>query len=135
MDKKNGTGYSQRVAEFREYVEENDLSMAACVTDAKGDRSLRPSEQDWPYYYLKVVDRSSAGVVVKGAKLHTTSACITNELIVIPTRAMGESDRDYAVAFAIPVNTKGLKIISRPERGTSAPTIIPSARATRTWNA
>jgi len=117
MDKKNGTHYSERVAAYREYVEENDSSMAGAITDVKGDRKLRPSEQEMPYYYLKVVDRRKDGVVVKGAKVHTTSAPITNELIVLPTRAMTERDKDYCIAFAIPVNTKGVKIISRPERG------------------
>ncbi len=117
MDKKNGTNYSERVAKYREYVEENDLSMSGAVTDVKGDRSLRPSEQEMPYYYLKVVERRNDGIVVRGCKVHTTSAPITNELIVIPTRAMTEADNDYCISFAIPVNTKGITIISRPERG------------------
>jgi 4-hydroxybutyryl-CoA dehydratase/vinylacetyl-CoA-Delta-isomerase len=125
VDKKKGTDYFRRVAKYREYLQENDLSMAAAVTDAKGDRSLRPSEQDMPYYYLKVVERSSEGVVVRGAKLHTTSAPITNELIVLPTRAMAESDKDYSIAFGIPVNTRGVKIISRPERGDLTPFDYP----------
>ena len=116
IDKKKGTGYYERVAQYRQYLEENDLSMSGAVTDVKGDRSLRPSEQEMPYYYLKVVDRSNDGIVVKGAKVHTTSAPITNEIIVIPTRAMAEKDRDYCISFGIPVNTEGVKIISRPER-------------------
>lgn len=115
MDKKFGTEYSKRVSDYREYLQENDLSMAGAVTDVKGDRSLIPSKQAMPYFYLKVIDRSKDGVVVKGAKVHTTSAPITNELIVLPTRAMTEQDRDYCIAFGIPVNTEGIKIISRPE--------------------
>ena len=117
MDKKYGTDYSARVAKYGEYLEEQDLSMAGAVTDVKGDRRLRPSEQDMPYYYLKVVERRGDGVVVRGCKVHTTSAPITNELLVLPTRAMAESDKDYCIAFGIPVNTPGVKIISRPERG------------------
>jgi 4-hydroxybutyryl-CoA dehydratase/vinylacetyl-CoA-Delta-isomerase len=117
MDRKKGTRYSERVAKYREYLEENDLSMSGAITDVKGDRSLRPSEQEMPYYYLKVIDRRDDGVVVRGCKVHTTSAPITNELLVLPTRAMGEADKDYCIAFGIPVNTKGVKIISRPERG------------------
>jgi len=115
MDKKNGTHYSERVANYRNYLQENDLSMSGAVTDAKGDRSLLPSQQAMPYFYLKVLDRNQDGLVVKGVKLHTTSAPITNELIVLPTRAMTEADCDYCIAFGIPVNTKGIKIISRPE--------------------
>ncbi len=117
MDKKNGTDYSVRVAKYREYLEEKDLSMSGAVTDVKGNRSLRPSDQDMPYYYLKVKERRAGGVVVRGCKVHTTSAPITNELIVLPTRAMGEADKDYCIAFGLPVNTEGIKIISRPERG------------------
>lgn len=117
MDKKYGTDYSDRVARYWQYLEENDLSMAGAVTDVKGDRKLRPSQQEMPYYYLKVIERRHDGVIVKGAKVHTTSAPITNELIVLPTRAMTENDKDYCIAFGIPVNTKGVKIISRPERG------------------
>jgi 4-hydroxybutyryl-CoA dehydratase / vinylacetyl-CoA-Delta-isomerase len=125
MDKKKGTRYSERVAKYREYLEEKDLSMSGAVTDVKGDRSLRPSEQDMPYYYLKVVERTGDGVIVKGCKVHTTSAPITNELLVLPTRAMGEADKDYCIAFGIPVNTKGVKIISRPERGDLTPFDYP----------
>jgi 4-hydroxybutyryl-CoA dehydratase/vinylacetyl-CoA-Delta-isomerase len=115
MDKKNGTHYSERVAHYRNYLQENDLSMSGAITDVKGDRSLPPSQQAMPYFYLKVLDRNKDGVTVKGVKVHTTSAPITNELIVLPTRAMTEADRDYCIAFGIPVNTKGIKIISRPE--------------------
>jgi len=131
IDKKYGTEYASRVMKYWQYLEEHDLSMAGAVTDAKGDRRLRPSEQEMPYYYLKVVERRPDGVVVKGCKVHTTSSPITNELFVLPTRAMAESDRDYSIAFGIPVNTPGVKIISRPERGDLAEFDYPlSARHT-----
>src|SRR4029079_19265031 len=52
--------------------------------------------------------------VVRGAKIHTSCTTNTNELIVLPTRAMSEADRDYAVAFAIPVNTPGVKLVASP---------------------
>jgi 4-hydroxybutyryl-CoA dehydratase / vinylacetyl-CoA-Delta-isomerase len=38
---------------------------------------------------------------------------VAHELIVIPTRALRASDRDYAVAFAVPPDTPGLKMICR----------------------
>jgi 4-hydroxybutyryl-CoA dehydratase / vinylacetyl-CoA-Delta-isomerase len=50
--------------------------------------------------------------VVRGAKVHTSVATNTNELIVLPTRAMKAEDRTYAVAFAIPIATPGLKLIA-----------------------
>ena len=89
IDKKYGTPYSSRVATYRRRLEEDDLSMAGAVTDAKGDRKLRPSEQEMPYYYLKVKERRPGGVVVRGCKLHTTSSPITNELPRSPNEGNG----------------------------------------------
>ncbi len=102
MDKKYGTDYSARVANYWQYLEEKDLSMAGAVTDAKGDRRLRPSDQEMPYYYLKVKERMPDGVVVKGCKVHTTSSPITNELFVLPTRAMSESRQGILHCFRYP---------------------------------
>ena len=42
-------------------------------TDVKGDRYLGPSEQEHPDYYVRVVDRQKDGIVVRGAKAHTTN--------------------------------------------------------------
>ncbi|TDA24954.1 MAG: aromatic ring hydroxylase, partial [Archaeoglobi archaeon] len=39
-----------------------------------------------------------------------------DEIIVVPTRAMTEEDRDYSVAFAIPADTDGVKIIARTSK-------------------
>jgi len=81
-------------------------------TDVKGDRGKRPSEQHNPDVYVRVVDRRKDGIVVRGAKAHTTASPFADELIVLPTRAMAEADADYAVAFAVPVATPGVKLIA-----------------------
>jgi len=52
--------------------------------------------------------------VVRGAKVHTSVSMNANELIVLPTRALGERDRAYAVAFAIPIATRGLTLVVSP---------------------
>ena len=47
---------------------------AAAVTDVKGDRSKRPADQDDPDLYLRVVERRADGIVVRGAKAHTSGS-------------------------------------------------------------
>ena len=57
----------------------------------------------------------------------------SNEVIVLPTRNMSEADRDYAVAFAIPVDTPGSEDDLQPvrrARGT-ATSITPSPHSTK----
>jgi 4-hydroxybutyryl-CoA dehydratase / vinylacetyl-CoA-Delta-isomerase len=113
LDREQGTEYHGRVVDYVRRFQREQLLTAAAVTDVKGDRSRRPAEQDDPDLYLHVVDRSADGIVVRGAKAHTSGSVVSNELVIIPTRAMREDDRDYAVSFAIPVDTPGLKLVCR----------------------
>jgi len=109
--------YQENARNFLEYVRKNDLAMCGAVTCVKGDRSQEPSKQKHPDYYLHVVDKNKDGIVVKGAKIHITSAPVSNEIIVVPTRQMRENEGEYAVSFAIPANTKGVVFICRAGRG------------------
>lgn len=96
--------------------QDDDIATAAALTDPKGDRSQRPGQQAQRMAYLKIVERNDDGIVVRGAKVHTTSAPVVDELVVLPTRAMSPGDEDYAVSFAVPTNARGLRMICRPVR-------------------
>lgn len=109
-----GEEYRGRVQRFYEHCREEDLALAVAQTDVKGDRGLRPSQQPNPDAYLRIVDERSDGIVVRGAKAHTTNAVYADELIVLPTRAMGAADAAYAVAFAVRPNTPGLRFLAAP---------------------
>jgi 4-hydroxybutyryl-CoA dehydratase / vinylacetyl-CoA-Delta-isomerase len=115
VDRKYGTGYAERARRYHHFAQAEDLALAGAVTDPKGDRSLRPHQQAVPDVFLRVVEKREDGIVVEGAKCHITSSPLSNELLVLPTRNMVEEDADYAVAFAIPVDTPGLTFIANPE--------------------
>ena len=114
IDEREGTGFAARVSEFRAHCARGDLAMALAATDAKGDRTLRPSAQADPDLHLRIVDRDADGITVRGAKLHTTASPSANELICIPGRALGPGDQDFALAFAVPLNAPGLTLICHP---------------------
>jgi 4-hydroxybutyryl-CoA dehydratase / vinylacetyl-CoA-Delta-isomerase len=114
MDDKLGTKYLERVRRYHAFCGENDLALAVAQTDVKGDRSLAPSEQLDPDLYVRIVGEGPEGIRVRGAKVHTSVSTNANEIIVLPTRALGEKDRDYAVSFAVPADTKGLTLIAAP---------------------
>ncbi|MDZ7733781.1 MAG: 4-hydroxyphenylacetate 3-hydroxylase N-terminal domain-containing protein [Acidimicrobiia bacterium] len=100
----------ERAETFWRHCRDNDLAVAVAQTDAKGDRSRPPHLQDDPDLYVRVVDEREDGIVVRGAKCHTSVSANADELVVLPTRAMTDESRDYAVAFAVPVNTPGLSL-------------------------
>ena len=112
VDAQHGTEYSLRVQAYYERCRDNDLAVAVAQTDVKGDRSLGPSAQADPDLYVHIVERRSDGIVVCGAKAHTSVSTNANELIVLPTRAMREGDKDYAVSFAVPLDTPGLFLLT-----------------------
>jgi len=112
LDQRKGTRYFERVRKFYDHVKENDLALSVAQTDVKGDRSKSPLEQEHPDYYLRIVGETPEGIIVRGAKVHTSVSVNSNEVIVLPTRAMKQDESAYAVAFAIPLNTKGLKLIA-----------------------
>jgi 4-hydroxybutyryl-CoA dehydratase/vinylacetyl-CoA-Delta-isomerase len=108
IDQRYNTNYYDRFLNFLKYVQQNDLTCNAGVTDVKGDRSLWPHEQPDKDMYLHVVDKKSDGIVVRGAKVHQTGSLSAHEIIVMPTRALRKGDEEYAVAFAMPTDTEGI---------------------------
>lgn len=97
------------------YFDEARLADIRCVqtiTDAKGHRGRSPSQQDDPDLYLRVVDRQRDGIVIRGAKLHISSAAIAHDLIVMPTKRMKAGEEEWAVACAVPVNAEGVRVIN-----------------------
>lgn len=102
-------------ARVRAYVEDcrrRDVRMVQCITDSKGDRSKSAGLQPDPDQYLRVVERRSDGVVIRGAKLHISGAAIAHELMVMPTKRMKPGEEDYAIACGVAVNTPGVRIVS-----------------------
>jgi aromatic ring hydroxylase len=99
-----------RARAFAAHCRDGDLAVAVAQTDVKGDRSLAPHAQPDPDHYVHVVAERTDGIVVRGAKCHTSTSANAHELVVLPTRAMGPADADYAVSFAVPIDTPGLSL-------------------------
>jgi 4-hydroxybutyryl-CoA dehydratase/vinylacetyl-CoA-Delta-isomerase len=113
MDREIGTNYSDRVENYRKRLQQADLGITGGITDVKGDRSLHPSAQkQHKDYYLRMVDRQGDGIVVRGAKVHISATPCANEVLCLPCRTHGEEDKDYALAFAVPLNTPGVKLLA-----------------------
>jgi aromatic ring hydroxylase len=104
----------ERGRAYYEHCRGGDVAIAVAQTDVKGDRSRAPHEQADPDLYLRVVDEDADTITVRGAKVHTSFSANADELIVLPTRAMQAESRDYAISFAVPVDTPGLTLYVSP---------------------
>jgi 4-hydroxybutyryl-CoA dehydratase/vinylacetyl-CoA-Delta-isomerase len=108
IDQAKGTNYHKRFTDYMKYVQENDLAVDGCMTDARGDRSKSPGQQPDPDAYLHVVERRDDGVVVRGCKLHQTGMINSHEILVMPNNALKEDEKEWAISFAIPLDTPGM---------------------------
>ena len=111
IDQKYGTEYHKRFTEYLKWVQDNDLTVDGAMTDPKGDRSLSPSKQADPDLFLHIAEIRPDGIVVRGAKAHQTGAVNSHEHLIMPTQAMKEEDKAYAVSFAIPTDAEGITMI------------------------
>lgn len=111
MDQKLGTQYYPRFTDYLKMVQEKDLSVAGALTEPRGSRKKKTLDWPDPYLSLKIVDKNSDGIVVRGAKINISGAFASHELVVLPQSSHGEGEEDYAVAFAVPVDTKGITYI------------------------
>ena len=117
VDQKYETKYLERVQNFYEHVRDNDLTLSVAQTDVKGDRASGPRTRPTPT--ATCASWSDGTTASSSAARSSTPAArrTRTRLIVLPTRAMSEAEGDYAVAFAIPVNTPGVKLVASPYGG------------------
>lgn len=111
IDKKHGTEYHKRFVEFLKKVQSEDWTVDGAMTDPKGDRGLGPAQQRDPDLFLRVVEQRPDGIVVRGAKCHQTGSINSHWHLIMPTQAMKEDDKDYAISFACPSDAEGLFMI------------------------
>ena len=104
---------TRKAQAFHRRCLDEDLALAVAQTDVKGVRALGPSQAD-PDLYLRIVDSDADSITVRGARTHTSFSTDADEIVVLPTRAMGPADADYAVSFAVPVDTPGLDLCVSP---------------------
>jgi len=111
IDEKYGTDYLERFKKWLIHIQDENFTVVGAMTDPKGDRSKGPADQPDPDQYLHVVEHREDGLVIRGAKLHMTGAVNSHEILIMPTTAMDENSKDYAVVCAVPVDTPGITMI------------------------
>ncbi len=104
----------QRFLAYMHRVQDDDLTLAVAMTDAKGDRSKRPGAQSNPDVYVHISERRPDGIVIRGTKAIVTAAPYAHEFLVMPCRTMTPDDARFAVACAVRCDAPGVTIIARP---------------------
>src|SRR5947209_155958 len=111
--------FGENIVNYYKYCRDNDLFLTHALGDPQVDRSgqnqnekrTTPEDEE---IALHVVEETDAGVVVSGGKQLSTAAVHSNECYVsLSATFFARNDPRMVIAFSIPTNTKGLKILAR----------------------
>lgn len=117
VDQKYGTDYLERFKKWLIFIQDENLMVVGAMTDPKGDRSKGPTDQPDPDQFVRIVERRSDGIVIRGAKLHMTGAVNSHAILIMPTMAMDEKSKDYAFVGAVPIDAPGITMIFGRQTG------------------
>jgi 4-hydroxyphenylacetate 3-monooxygenase len=101
------------VRDYYRFARDNDLFLTYVIINPQADRSKAAHAQADAFLAAGVVDEDSEGVTVRGAKMLATSSIMANEVFVTCIQPLQPGDEKYAISFAIPMNAKGLRTLSR----------------------
>jgi len=111
---RRGQHFADNVARYYEHVREGDLFLTHALINPQIDRARTSAEQEDAFLHLGKVADTPEGIIVRGAKMLATMAPIAEEILCFPFGAgVAEGDDAYAVAFAIPLDAPGLKLLCR----------------------
>jgi 4-hydroxyphenylacetate 3-monooxygenase len=108
----NQRGAANIVA-YQKLMRDLDLSTTHSIMNPQVDRSQPEAEQAAGEVALHKVSETADSIVVRGARMLATLAPYADELTIYPGSDIRPQDGNYALSFAIPMGTPGLKFICR----------------------
>jgi 4-hydroxybutyryl-CoA dehydratase/vinylacetyl-CoA-Delta-isomerase len=139
IDQELGTNYQERLRDWIVHSQHKGLTVAGALTDPKGNRSLKPSQQPDPDTNLRIIEVRDDGIVIRGAKIMICGTAAAHEVFLLPGGIYREEDQDYAVACVVPRDIEGLTIVEathpsdRREMESTAEGECPDTGITQGW--
>ncbi len=115
--------FGENIINYYRYCRDNDLFLTHALGDPQVDRSTQPQNErratpEDEEIALHVVEETAEGVIVSGGKQLSTAAVHSHETYVsLSATFFARNDPRFVLAFSIPTNSKGLKILAREPVG------------------
>lgn len=117
--------------DYYRYARDNDLFLTYVIVNPQANQSRSAHEQEDKYLAVGIVDQDVEGITVRGAKMLATSGIMANEVFCSCIQPLREGDEMYALSFAVPMSTKGLKVMSRKSYEANATSVFDNPLASR----
>ena len=102
------------LVDYFQFARDHDLFVTYTIVNPQANQSKSASQQgagDPPA--CRVIDEDADGITVEGAKMLGTSAVMANEVFVASIQPLATGEEAFALSFAVPLATPGVRIMSR----------------------
>jgi 4-hydroxyphenylacetate 3-monooxygenase len=127
---KHGPQRAKALADYFEEASRNDYFLTYVIINPQAERA-----KDWgdqaEDLVARIVDEDSGGITIRGAKLLGTSSIMANEVLVANLQPLKPGEEALAFSCALPMSSKGLRVLSRKSYEAAAASIFDNPLASR----
>jgi 4-hydroxyphenylacetate 3-monooxygenase len=127
---RHGPARAKALIDYVDYASRHDLFLTYVIVNPQADRSRDWGEQP-EELVAQIVDEDSAGLTIRGAKMLGTSSIMANEVLVANLQPLKPGEEALAFCCALPMNTPGLRVLSRKSYEAHAVSIYDNPLSSR----
>jgi 4-hydroxyphenylacetate 3-monooxygenase len=121
---------AKALADYFEQASRNDYFLTYVIINPQAERAKDWGEQA-EGLVARIVDEDAGGITIRGAKMLGTSSIMANEVLVANLQPLKPGEEDLAFSCALPMNTKGLRVLSRKSYEAAAISIFDNPLSSR----
>ena len=128
--RKHSPERAKAFADYFDYASRNDVFLTYVIINPQAQRGKNWGEQDEDLV-ARIVDEDASGITIRGAKMLGTSSIMANEVFVANLQPLKPGEEDLAFSCALPMSTKGLRVLSRKSYEASAVSVFDNPLSSR----
>src|ERR1700741_4284609 len=128
--RKHSPDRAKAFIDYFDYATRNDLFLTYVIINPQAERA-----KDWGQQaddlVARIVDEDASGITIRVAKMLGTSSIMANEVLVANLQPLKPGEEDLAFSCALPMNTKGIRVLSRKSYEASAVSMFDNPLSSR----
>ncbi len=127
---KHGAARAKALKDYYEEASRNDYFLTYVIINPQAERGKDWGEQSEDLV-ARIVDEDAGGITIRGAKMLGTSSIMANEVFVANLQPLKPGEEALAFSCALPMNAKGLRVLSRKSYEAAAVSVFDNPLSSR----
>jgi 4-hydroxyphenylacetate 3-monooxygenase len=128
--RRHGAARAKALEGYFEEASHNDYFLTYVIINPQAERA-----KDWgdqaEDLVARIVDEDAGGITIRGAKMLGTSAIMANEVLIANMQPLKPGEEDLAFSCALPMNTRGIRVLSRKSYEAAAVSLFDNPISSR----